>query len=690
MKCFAELSDAGDRIDVHFPYDPAAVAAIRAVPGARFVPKDKGGPLWRLPLDLISGERLREEFGQGLQLGDGLKSWGKAERRKQRNLASLTRASDAELRLVPTRADRIARAIAGEPIPELKLPPGPDGRPHPLMIEREPRPYQRADIAMMAETNVLNANQMGTGKTVEWLGAIVEADLYGTGSIHLVCAPVRSLENVWLDEIDKFLPEALVYTAEDLAEREVEIAEGLEVHSTVPNHAPIFICLNPDYLRVKKIPEPPDKVWYPEDWAQWDEQWSKVAIACSDYKGNKYTYRSELQQRLLTTKFQTFNIDEFHKAGLGNPTSLFRLGVGLVKAEKRCAMSGTPMGGKPIRLFPVLQWLEPQEYTSKWRWAEQWLVIDDNGFGKDILGIQAGREDQFYEAHARHMVRRLKREALPGLPQKVIIDVACKMTKKQRKQYDQFAKDAEIRIDEQRLSATNILAEYARLKQFANALCKLETKTKRNGEDEVMVLPTSESGKLLDLMEKLDEEGIRKADPEPRARAIIASESKRMVDMIVPFLKKAGISCDALTGDTKDSRPILQKFKSADDEPYLIVMTTTTGGVSLNLEEAGSIHILDETWNPDDQEQLEDRGDRGSRVEALRVYYYRTKDSIQEYIAEITEGKMVTNKNILDIRRKMHARQDMERELDQTRGSSHPEEFPRLEKIIRARYEGLT
>jgi SNF2 family DNA or RNA helicase len=126
-----------------------------------------------------------------------------------------------------------------------------------------------------------------------------------------------------------------------------------------------------------------------------------------------------------------------------------------------------------------------------------------------------------------------------------------------------------------------------------------------------------------------------------------------MVEMVTMFLHKNKIAARSLTGETKDSKPILQKFKSADEEPFVIVMTTTTGGVSLNLEEAGSIHILDETWNPDDQEQLEDRGDRGSRTESLRVYYYRTRNTIQEYIARVTDGKAVTNKNILDIRRLM-------------------------------------
>lgn len=647
LKAFAELNEAGDRIDVHFPYNPEAVAAIKRVPGARFVPRDKGGPLWRCPLDLTTGERLRGEFGMGLTLGHALIVWGKREQRKQRNLRSLATATDAELTRVPEEAPRISRAIAGEPLPELNLPNLPNGDPHPLMTKRDPRPYQRADIAMMATTNALNANQPGTGKTLEWLGAIVESGLYRAGP-HLICAPVRSLENTWLHEVDLFLPEALMYTAEDPQERVEEVEEFLSVLESGDYDEPLFLAINPDFIRLKKIwdarkdgskPPPAKELW-----------------ARKDYKGNIYGYRSDLQRRLFQVEFSTFCIDEFHKAGMGNPTSLFRLSIDLIKAERRCDMSGTPMGGKPIRLFPVLQHLEPQEYTSKWRWAEQWLTVEENDAGyKEIGDIKKGREGDFYAAHARHMIRRLKREALPGLPEKVIEVVDCTMTKKQAKQYRQFAREAEIRIEEERLSATNVLAEYARLKQFANAACTVEVKEKRNGERQVIVTPTEESGKLPMLLQKLDELGIRKEDPEPRARAIVASESKRMVDMVTAWLNKQGIATASFTGDTKDSRPIIKRFKSTDPEPFVICMTTTTGGVSLNLEECDSVHVLDETWNPDDQEQLEDRGDRGSRTKPLVCVYYRTKDSIQEYIAEITAGKAVTNKNILDVRRQMQA-----------------------------------
>lgn len=321
------------------------------------------------------------------------------------------------------------------------------------------------------------------------------------------------------------------------------------------------------------------------------------------------------------------------------------MGMSLVEAELKAALSGTPMGGRPRKLWSILNWLEPDEYTSEWRWIGQWLEVDDNGYGKVVGGIQPGREDAFYEAHARHIVRRLKRDALPGLPPKVEVIVKCKMSKEQKKQYLKFEADAEIRIDEERLSAQNVLAEYTRLKQFANAKQEL-----RDGEP----WPTQDSGKLEQLLEKLDEEGIRKDDPEPFARAIVGSYSSRMVEVTTAYLEKHGIEVGVITGDVKDTKPIIKRFKDMKNEtPYVIVMTIQTGGVSLNLEEAGSMHALDESWNPDDEEQYFDRGDRGSRTTPLRCYVYRTKDTIQEYISEVSAGKKITNRNVLDLRRKM-------------------------------------
>lgn len=657
IPAFCELSEDGKRIEVHFRYSPEAVRAIRGekydpndngVPGRTFVDRDKGGPFWTIPKDMTSCEILRERFGDGLQLGDAVKEWAREVRAKERNLGQLVQANDAELELVPEVAPLIDKAIAGKSLKKyLDLP-----HDHPLMSNRAARPYQRADIKAMSMSNMLNANQPGTGKTLEWIGAVVEAGLLYKG-IHIVCAPVRSLENVWFQELDNFLPDdSHIFTAEDPTQRNIEVREALDAYDQGAKS--VWICINPAFLRLKKIWDhrKDNRDTYPES----------DRIARKDRKGNCYGFQNDLQRRFYhyAKHAATFCCDEFHKAGAGNPDTLFRLSIDLIKAQRITMMSGTPMGGKPIRLFPILQFLDPERFSAKWRWAQQWLVIEEDDSGhSQIGGIRKDREDEFYAAHAHYMIRRLKREALPGLPPKQHEVVMCKMTKEQRKQYDTFERLAEIKIEEERLSATNVLAEYTRLKQFANAVCTVKSKLKTNrktGEDEevMIVTPTEKSGKLPYLLEKLEEFGVRTEDPEPGARAIVASESKRMIDMVNAWLRKQGIEADAMTGETKDTRPIIQRFQSDDERPYVICMTTTTGGVSLNLEKAGSVHILDETWNPDDQEQLEDRGDRGARTTPLVCIYYRSEQSIQEYIAKVTMDKAITNKNILDVRRQMH------------------------------------
>lgn len=589
-EAYADLSPRGDRIDLHFRYSPAAVAYARSVPGARFVPRgSEGGPCWRYPLSMESGRRLREAFGLGMEIGEKLRMWGVEARQREANLGAISSADSAELVRLPVDNEGLMEFVAS-------------------------RPYQTADIAMMAATNVLNANQPGTGKTVEVIGAWYEAGL--AEGRHLVIAPKTSLEVVWRAEIERFMGGVQVFTHSgskkaDRAAWEAALAAG----------GPVVLVTNPDSVRGARAP------------------------------GGGPLDIGEI-------KWSSITVDEFHKMGLANPKTVFNAALRslrLVPGGRKYALSGTPIGGQPIRLWGVLNWLEPNEYTSKWAWAETWLEISDNGFGKDIGGIVRGREDDFYRAHARHMVRRLKRAALPGLPPKQRIEVRCPMTPKQAKAYEQFRKDAEIRLanaagdgDGERIAADNVLTEFARLKQFANALCVVE---------DGLVMPTTDSGKLEQLLAHLDENGVRKDDPVPGARAIVASESRRFIEVVCGWLREQGLFCDLITGDVSDEdrAAAVREFEAGGRVPRVLCVTTTAGGVSLNLESAGSIHILDETWNPDDQEQLEDRGDRGSRESALVCYYYRSIGTIQQYIAEIGEGKRLTNREVLDLRRRILA-----------------------------------
>ena len=603
---FAELNDKQDRIQLNFPYDAQAVAKVKTVPGARFVGKEKGGPFWLVPLDLATARLLRELF-PSMKLGRGVQAWGKDQVRIERNLASLVTVDDVPLEdlVIATKLPALAEWL---------------------------RPYQRADVKFLATTNTLNGNQPGLGKTAEQIGAIYEAGL--ENGIHLVAAPKNSLDNVWRYEYERWTDITVITYHGDLTKKERELAL--------------------DTLQ----------------WA-WDNQ-QPCVFACT-----AETIRREIPQAIVP-EWTSYTIDEFHMLGLtnisGDPNKGTQFGTKSVKlaAERKWCMSGTPIGGKPIRLWGVFRFLHPESYTSKWRWANMWLHVTHNGFGYDIGGLKKDKEEEFYATHARHMVRRLKSEVLTQLPPKQYVDVWCDMVPKQKKQYEEFARNAETRIDEERLSATGILAEYARLKVFAFSYCDVERQEKvkpckkcdQTGMiegitcpfcdgmgrlDHLKLKPTSDSGKLPALLEKLQELGI---PDESNAVAVLFSQHKEVINFVADFLNSKGIRTDVITGDTSQKvRNLIQKEFQAGEGARVVAMTTKAGGVSITLDQADTVHILDETWVPDDQEQAEDRIHRASRMHQVTCYYYRTRGTVETEIAELTAEKADVNDNILDIRR---------------------------------------
>jgi SNF2 family DNA or RNA helicase len=532
---------------------------------------------------------LREIFGDDLDMGPSIERWGWEQRKIERNLAKIAIADDAGLKVLPEVLPDLAEFL---------------------------RPYQRADVAFMAHGNIINANEPGLGKTVETIAAVFEAEL--DDGPQLVVAPKTSLGTVWQFELDEWVGDPVYILSGDTTRGELDTILG-------------------KVLAHQKRREP---FWF-------------VTTAAQLRKG--------LPALLAKMKWKTIIIDEYHTTGLvtvsgdlSKGTQFGKLVRGL-KRERLFLVSGTPMGGKPIKLWGALHHIDQIKFSSKWRWAELWLNIEAGWDGhKKIGGIQRGREDEFYKAHAQYIVRRLKAEVVPELPPIQRINVWCDMTKAQQRQYAKMERDAEVRIDEYRLSAVGVLAEYTRLKQFANAECSIATRLKADGEEEVRLIPMN-SGKLDFLVERLDEVGIRKKDDEGEAVAVVASQSRQMVDWVCFMLNKMGIKAEKITGKISERKrnDLVRRFQSGTNAPRVLCVTTTAGGVAITLDRADTIHILDETWNPDDQEQLEDRVHRISRIHQVTAYYYRSIGTVEEDIYKVAQDKHITTKNILDVRRQI-------------------------------------
>jgi SNF2 family DNA or RNA helicase len=588
-----ELAPNGKAARVYFQYDRETKEAVKRVPGARF--KQESPPYWQLPLEMTSMRRLREELGDRLVLGDAIRVWARHAVKSESKLRDMSVADDWPL-------DDL---IISKKLPEMA---------------KWLRPYQRADVKFLAHTSALNLLEPRLGKTTETIGAIYEGDL--EDGPHLVVAPQKSLDSVWRMEWERWT-DMTVFTFSGETPKGERVSLMESVVDCLDNNEPFVFVTTAQMVRA----------------------------------GIDAGLKSPLE---LAIEWNTFTIDEFHKSGLPEVQNVFPKKAANIRAKRKYGLSGTPMAGKPIKLWGALHFLYPDLFTSKWRWAESWLVVEQ-GFQnhKKIGGIKKGREDEFYAHLAPHAVRRLRTEVLFLLPPKQYIDVWCPMTPTQRAQYAAFARDAEVRIDEFHLSATSILAEYTRLKQFSNARCEVEIlgRDEETGLVDMKLKPTFDSGKLPQLLERLAEQGIDPDEPEGTSQAIVSSQFRETIEMVYNYLTEQKIKCIKITGKVSkaESERAQRAFKAGNDSEGLrVCCMVTTMGVGLTLDNVETVHMMDGTWVPDDEDQLTDRAINTTRNHQVSVFRYMSTDSIEQYVDEVATDKAALNDQILDVRRNMH------------------------------------
>lgn len=657
----AEISDDGKRVEVYFGYSSKRVEIMKTVPGARFVNKNKsktGHPHFVVQLELPLIRRLQEGFGEELSLGDQLGEWVKRETRKEGQLKSLAFATSAKLKRLPIISPSLYEAIHI----------GPLGRDMDVIeraeaLDREPS-YQAADVLFgTVADNPVNGNQPGTGKTLETIASIFEA---GTDDgPQLVIAPKTALESTWGSHLREWQPHP-VYVSTGTKRQKERIIEEFVDEVVTPGFAG-WLVINADQVRYRESFEPCDFHEIMEMTAKTKKQ-MRECYHC------KHEYVSEFPG-IHGTPWCNVILDEAHEAGLRNVNSLTARGLSGLKCGKRWSLTGTPMGGKLVNLWSLLHFQNPKVFSSKYRWLEMWTDITEVSYYKDgkeqkrkvpggsikhcaehqgIDDETDGRPDcpecnrlqeDFYNMLAPYMIRRTKEEVLPWLPPKHIIPLWADFgSANHAKQYKEFSEESWTTINGEEITRVGVLDEYMRLKQFSFGTCE-----RRDGK----IIPTEDSGKLAVLQQKLTELGIW--DGTSDEQAIIFSQFREVVDLTHAWLLKHKVPSAKITGGTtkRGERDRIQEDFQAGAGIRCLVMSTKAGGTSITLDRASNVFILDETWQPDDQEQAEDRAHRASRIHQVTVYYIRTKGSIEEYINQVNDKKSLLNMRVLDLRRLM-------------------------------------
>ncbi|MDP4179892.1 MAG: DEAD/DEAH box helicase [Bacillota bacterium] len=409
------------------------------------------------------------------------------------------------------------------------------------------------------------ADDMGLGKTLQVL-SFIKSEKAENGKPSLVVAPTSLIFN-WKAEVDKFVPDLKVTVIAGTKGERDSLIEEMEKYDIVVT----------SYGALKRDIE--------------------------QYEKREFSY---------------IFVDEAQH--IKNPATLNAGSVKSLNSKGCFAMTGTPIENTLTELWSVFDFIMPGYLMSHQKFIKKFETPIVRNSDKEALM----KLSRFIKPF---VLRRLKKDVLKELPEKIESKVIAEMTSEQKKLYAAYLKKAqgevaaEIKNNGIEKSKIKILAVLTRLRQLC---CHPSTfiEEYKGG-----------SGKLETLMELLE------GSIQSGHRILIFSQFTSMLKIIGKELNKLNISFFYLDGSTpaEDRMSMVNDFNSLERPVFLISLKA--GGTGLNLTAADIVIHYDPWWNPSVEDQATDRAYRIGQTKAVQVFKIVAKGTIEERILELQEKK---------------------------------------------------
>lgn len=408
------------------------------------------------------------------------------------------------------------------------------------------------------------ADDMGLGKTIQVIALLLAQKQEGKKTSLIIC-PASLIYN-WENELQKFAPDLKkCVVAGSIGDRKAMIENAIEYDVLVTSY---------DLL-----------------------------------KRDVNHYKSII--------FETEIIDEAQY--IKNQSTQASKAVKIINAKVKFALTGTPIENRLSELWSIFDYLMPGLLYSYYHFKEEIEIpiVQDN----DEVSLK-----RLHRLISPFILRRLKKDVLKDLPNKLENVIYSKMEGEQLELYRANVQRLKENIDNQsekdfNKSKIQILAELTKLRQ----LCC----------DPALYYEAYDgSSAKLEACIDLIENGINGGH-----KILLFSQFTQMFDILIKRLDDLNISYFVLTGQTpKASRyKMVEEFNRDNTQVFLISLKA--GGTGLNLTGADIVIHYDPWWNVSAQNQATDRAHRIGQKNVVSVFKLITKDSIEEKIMNLQELK---------------------------------------------------
>lgn len=470
-------------------------------------------------------------------------------------------------------------------------------------FKTKPYTYQLQGIkAALSNNNLLLTDEQGLGKTLQ---AIYAADIKSKEEDYpytLIVCGVNGLKYNWLSEIEEHLGEQ-AYILGSRVNRNGNIVDGTIKErlssldalamGTIDNR---FIITNIETLRNNDVKE-------------------KLKTLC------------------VFGRIGMVIIDEIHR--VSNIKSAQGDALNYLKSRNKIGLTGTPVINKPFDLYAPLKWLNIEhrsEFEFKHRYGR---YVERYGQGRSYEElIEYINLSELKEILNTVMLRREKKEVLE-LPDVVYMQETIELSSEQSKLYNLIRKELVAQIDDIILDP-NPLAKFTRLRQACSCSAAIDSSITKNA-------------KYIRVLELIDD--FKSANK----KVIVYSNFAFAVKELDNLMKENNIKSYTVTGDEKNKKAVIDKFK---DDGDVLIGSIKALGTGYTITEASNIIFLDLPWTYADMIQAVDRAHRIGQENKVTVISLLGKNTVDEKMYKIVKKKqdlfndLMEGKDIKGVNRK--------------------------------------
>ncbi|KAI9679858.1 MAG: TATA-binding protein-associated factor mot1 [Caeruleum heppii] len=363
-------------------------------------------------------------------------------------------------------------------------------------------------------------------------------------------------------------------------------------------------------------------------------------------------------------------LDEGHL--IKNPRAKTTLAVKCLMSNHRLILSGTPIQNNVLELWSLFDFLMPGFLGAEKVFLDRFAKpIAASRFSKSSSKEQEAGALAIEALHKQvlpFLLRRLKEEVLDDLPPKILQNYYCDLSELQRKLFEDFTKKQGKTLAEKAATGDKEAKQHIfQALQYMRKLCNSPAFVMKEGhrhyaETQKMLAKQGSSlqdpahaPKLTALRDLLVDCGIGIETPAEgelsteqnyvsQHRALVFCQMKEMLDMVQnDVLKKMlpSVQFLRLDGgvDASKRQDIVNKFNS-DPSYDVLLLTTSVGGLGLNLTGADTVIFVEHDWNPQKDLQAMDRAHRIGQKKVVNVYRLITRGTLEEKIMNLQRFKI--------------------------------------------------